>query len=261
MWVHLRTFKASVATVWIPILLFSLQLKCTEISMSLSMPLPPPVPMVPQASPYVLHGHSEVAPPAIVQTTVTNDAHAHMDRIEQHMSLSAQFRMLTLRDDHFVPAISKWGSPALVRIPRVFTMPDMGRLGLGVLMIEDCRDIDRPLERDQIQMVLRSLQPRIARHVIGGKKPFGGQRSVDVSAIGSSSQGPLRRHQSVPQLLETHPSYPLQQYRPRRLVRLMISPICHRLGFALLCHPGIERPCLIQGHRTRAMLLSSLRDP
>ena len=27
--------------------------------------------------------------------------------------------------------------------------------------------IDRPLERDQIQMVLRSLQPRIARHVVG----------------------------------------------------------------------------------------------
>ena len=70
-------------------------------------------------------------------------------------------------------------------------------------------------------MVLRSLQPKIARHVVGvpfedfgslvlalydveddisrglwtnsspsdvkGKKPFGGQRSVDVSAISSSS--------------------------------------------------------------------------
>ncbi|RVW78015.1 Retrovirus-related Pol polyprotein from transposon 17.6 [Vitis vinifera] len=73
--------------------------------------------------------------------------------------------------------------------------------------------IDRPSERDQIQMVLRSLQPRIARHVVGapftdfgslvmalydvedgisrglwtdsspsdvkGKKPFVGQRSTD----------------------------------------------------------------------------------
>ena len=81
--------------------------------------------------------------------------------------------------------------------------------------------VDRPSERDQIQMVLRSLQPRIARHVVGvpftdfgslvlalydvedgisrglwadsspsdvkGKKPFGGQRSTDVSAISSSS--------------------------------------------------------------------------
>ena len=77
-------------------------------------------------------------------------------------------------------------------------------------------------------MVLRSLQPRIARHVVGvpfadfgsmilalydvedgisrglwtdsspsdvkGKKPFEGQRSIDVSAISSSSQRPPRCH-------------------------------------------------------------------
>ena len=81
--------------------------------------------------------------------------------------------------------------------------------------------VDRSLERDLIQMVLRSLQPRIARHVVGvlfadfeslvlalydvkdgisrglwadsspsdvkGKKPFRGQRSTDVSAISFSS--------------------------------------------------------------------------
>jgi len=90
-------------------------------------------------------------------------------------------------------------------------------------------------------MVLRSLQLRIARHVVGvpftyfgslvlalydvedgisrglwvdsspsdvkGKKPFGGQRSTDVSAISSSSQRPLKHHQPVPQLLEARPSY------------------------------------------------------
>ena len=84
-------------------------------------------------------------------------------------------------------------------------------------------------------MVLRSLQLRISRHVVGvpftdfrslvlalydveddisrglwadsspsdvkGKKPFGGQRSTDVSAISSSSQRPLKHHQPVPQLL------------------------------------------------------------
>ena len=45
----------------------------------------PPVLIVPQASPYLLHGHSEVAPHAVVQTTVIDDAHTRMDRIEQHM--------------------------------------------------------------------------------------------------------------------------------------------------------------------------------
>lgn len=88
--------------------------------------------------------------------------------------------------------------------------------------------IDRPSERDQIQIVLRSLQLRIDRHVVEvpftnfgslilalydvedgisrglwmdsspsdvkGKKPFGRQRSVDVSAISSTSRRPSRRH-------------------------------------------------------------------
>ena len=109
--------------------------------------------------------------------------------------------------------------------------------------------IDKHPERDQIQMVLRSLQPRISRHVVGvplidfgslvsalydvedgisrglwtdsslsdikGKKPFVGQRSVDVSAIGSSSQRPLRCHQPILQLSEPHSSYAPHQYRPR----------------------------------------------
>ena len=93
-------------------------------------------------------------------------------------------------------------------------------------------------------MVLRSLQPRIARHVVGvpftnfgslvlalydvedgvlrglwtdsspsdvkRKKPFGGQRSVDMSVISSSSQRPSRRHLPVQQLSEIHSSYPPQ---------------------------------------------------
>ncbi|RVW75924.1 hypothetical protein CK203_051824 [Vitis vinifera] len=59
-----------------------------------------------------------------------------------------------------------------------------------------------PSERDQIQMVLRSLQPRIARHVVGilplvilREETFVGPRPVDVSAISSSSQRPPRRYQ------------------------------------------------------------------
>ena len=48
-------------------------------------PPPPPIPTVAQASPYLLQGHSEIVHPAVVQTTVIDDAHAHMDRLEQRM--------------------------------------------------------------------------------------------------------------------------------------------------------------------------------
>ena len=109
--------------------------------------------------------------------------------------------------------------------------------------------VDRPSKRDQIQMVLRSLQPRIARHVVGapftdfgslvmalydvedgitrglwadsspsdvkGKKPFIGPRPTEVGAISSSSQRPFRRHQPIPQFSEPHSSYASHQYRPR----------------------------------------------
>ena len=52
---------------------------------SLPPPPPLPVPTVLQASPYLLHGHSEIVPPVVVQTTVIDDAHARMYRIKQCM--------------------------------------------------------------------------------------------------------------------------------------------------------------------------------
>ena len=48
-------------------------------------PPPPPVPSVHQASPYVLHGHSEIVPPVVTQAPVADDTPARMDRIEQCM--------------------------------------------------------------------------------------------------------------------------------------------------------------------------------
>ncbi|RVW27109.1 hypothetical protein VitviT2T_011710 [Vitis vinifera] len=137
--------------------------------------------------------------------------------------------------------------------------------------------IDRPSERDQIQMVLRSLQPRIARHIVGvpfanfgslvlalydvedgisrglwtdsspsdikGKKPFVGQRSTDVSAIGSSSQRPLRCHQPIPQLSEPHSSYAPHQYKsraPRPVYDQTHMP--QTLALPYYASQGIERP-------------------
>ena len=73
---------------------------------------------MPHAPPYVLHEHSKVALPAAVHTTVIDDAHTRMDRIEQcirHLrvsdgstvwddledmpvaSLLAKFRMLDIK--------------------------------------------------------------------------------------------------------------------------------------------------------------------
>ena len=48
-------------------------------------PPPPPVPLMPQDSLYLLDGHSEIVPRAVVQTTIIDVAHAHMERIEQRM--------------------------------------------------------------------------------------------------------------------------------------------------------------------------------
>nr|CAN77717.1 hypothetical protein VITISV_004666 [Vitis vinifera] len=98
-----------------------------------SLPPPPPLPIstVPQASPYMLHGHSEVVPPVVVQTMVINDAHTCMDHV-----LRIELEALRQRLDESVSSfISRWRG----KIAEI---------------------IDRPSEKDQIQ-------PKIARHVVG----------------------------------------------------------------------------------------------
>ena len=88
--------------------------------------------------------------------------------------------------------------------------------------------VDRPSENDHINMILRSLQPRFARHLMGfphtnfgslvqalnginegiarglwresspfdsnGKKPLGGQRQRDMGTISSAGLRPPRRY-------------------------------------------------------------------
>ena len=82
------------------------------------------MPTVPQASPYVLHGHSEVAPPAVIPTTGTDDAYARMDRLEQRMR---QMRVLdgsVLWDD--------FEDMSVTSLPAKFRMPDIKRYtGIG----------------------------------------------------------------------------------------------------------------------------------
>ena len=87
-------------------------------------PPPPPVPLVPQASPYILHGHSEIVPPAVVQTTVVDDAHARIDRLEQRMRLMRVSDGLVVWDDFE-------GMP-VANFPAKFRMLDIERYtGIG----------------------------------------------------------------------------------------------------------------------------------
>ena len=79
---------------------------------------------MPQASPYVLHGHSEVVAPAIIQAPVIDDAHARLDRIQQRI------RQLRVSDGFAV-----WDDlegMLVASLPVKFRMPDIERYtGIG----------------------------------------------------------------------------------------------------------------------------------
>ncbi|RVW86553.1 hypothetical protein CK203_045628 [Vitis vinifera] len=112
--------------------------------------------------------------------------------------------------------------------------------------------VDRPSERDQIQMVLRSLQPRIARHVVG--VPFTDFGSL-VMALTETDRGlvlsvhPVRGLSDaispIPQFSEPHSSYASHQYRPRAP-----RPACDQthmpqtLVLPSYAAQGIERPAV-----------------
>ncbi|RVW22918.1 Retrovirus-related Pol polyprotein from transposon 297 [Vitis vinifera] len=132
--------------------------------------------------------------------------------------------------------------------------------------------VDRPSEKDQISMILRSLQPRFARHLMGfphtdfgslvqalygieegiarglwpesspsdskGKKPLGGQRPGDVSAISSVGSRSPRRYQTFGQTSRAYyPHY--AQYRPPRP---MIPTYLHQTPEPVFAAQVSERP-------------------
>ena len=109
--------------------------------------------------------------------------------------------------------------------------------------------IDRSFERDHINMIIRSLQPRFSRHLMGfphadfgslvqalygikegiakglwpdsfpsnskRKKPAIGQRPRDISAISATKSRPLRYYQTIGQTSGVYyPSSPHMQYKP-----------------------------------------------
>ncbi|RVW82796.1 hypothetical protein CK203_051207 [Vitis vinifera] len=139
--------------------------------------------------------------------------------------------------------------------------------------------IDRPSERDQISMIMRSLQPRFARHLMGfphtdfgslvqalygieegiarglwsessptdskGKRPSGGQRSGDVGAISSAGMRPSRRYQTVGQTPGYYyPPSPHAHYRPP-LLPDHDSYYLHPLTACFCCTRRREASCPI----------------
>ncbi|RVW65905.1 hypothetical protein CK203_007280 [Vitis vinifera] len=260
-----------------------------------------------QASPYVLHGHSEIAPPAVAQAVVADDTHARMDRIEQCMrqmrvsdgsvvwddfggmpvaSLPAKFRMpdierytgigcprlhlrlystvmrahgldepqmITLFPLSLSGAAQRWFASLESSRRRTWddlaqeflrqfsfnTVVDVSRRELEALrqrteesvssFISRWRGkiaeiVDRPSERDQIQMVLRSLQPRIARHVVGA--PF-----TDFGSL-------------VMALTETDRGWCYQFIQSEASQTPSADPTVFRASFFLCISSGIERPAV-----------------
>ena len=71
-----------------------------------------------------MHGHSEVTPPAAVQTTVTDDAHARMDHLEQRM------RQMRVSDGSVV--WDDFEGMSVASLPVKFKMSDIERYtGIG----------------------------------------------------------------------------------------------------------------------------------
>ncbi|KAL6332110.1 hypothetical protein AAG906_020792 [Vitis piasezkii] len=252
-----------------------------------TMPPPPsPSQSAPQAMPFTLHSQTEVAPPPItVPTPTSEDPHARMDRLEQGLrqlrtsdkaitwenfdgvpvaSLPAKFRMLEIERYTGIgcPCIHLrlysmiMRAHGLDRAQMIMLFP----MSLGVSsFISRWRGkipeiIDRLLERDQVQMVLRSLQPKIARHVVGvpfadfgslvlalydGRIPA--NRSVDVAPLVL----PVRGLSGAISWSHSYPSLSLPMHLIRlghgHLVRIMIIHTHRRLWLCLIMPPRALR--------------------
>ncbi|RVW14675.1 hypothetical protein CK203_085471 [Vitis vinifera] len=237
-------------------------------------PPPPPVPSVHQASPYVLHGHSEIAPPVVAQAVVADDTHARMDRIEQCMrqmrvsdgsvvwddfggmpvaSCRLKFRMpdiestlmITLFPLSLSGAAQRWFASLESSRRRTWddlaqeflrqfsfnTVVDVSRRELEALrqrteesvssFISRWRGkiaeiVDRPSERDQIQMdgITRGLWADSSPSDVKGKKPFIGPSRQRLALSIHPVRG-LSTPSADPTVFEPHSSYASHQYRPR----------------------------------------------
>ena len=101
-----------------------------------------------QAPPYLLHGHSEVAPPTVVQATILKDSHARMNRIEQCIrQLRVSNNSTTLDDLEGIPMAS---------LPAKFRMLDIERytgIGCPHIHIRLYSTVMRAYRLNELQMI------------------------------------------------------------------------------------------------------------
>ncbi|RVW20221.1 hypothetical protein CK203_112029 [Vitis vinifera] len=224
-----------------------------------------------------IDGHqTEVAPPPVTLPIPTSDEpYTCMDRLDQRLrQMRASDGVITWEDFDGALVVNL---PAKFRMPEIERYTDVSRrrtwddiiqeflrqfafntiIGVSRRDLEALRQrleksitslishwrekisqiIDRPSENDQINMILRILQPRFARHLMGfphtdfgslEKKPSGGQRSGDVGAICSAGMRPPRHYQTIGQTFGFYyPPSPYVQYRPPSPFRPMTPTYLH----------------------------------
>ncbi|RVW97566.1 hypothetical protein CK203_046540 [Vitis vinifera] len=164
-----------------------------EVSYDGATSTTPPVPSVHQASPYVLHGHSGSLHPQSPRPL------SLMTRMRAWTAIEQCMRQMRVSDgsvvwDDFGDFYSTVMRAHGLDEPQMITLFPLSLSGAAqrwFARIEEraralrqrteesvssfisrwrgkiAEIVDRPSERDQIQMVLRSLQPGIARHVVG----------------------------------------------------------------------------------------------
>ncbi|RVW23414.1 hypothetical protein CK203_094586 [Vitis vinifera] len=118
---------------------------------------PPPVQSAPQAGAFVLHGQTETTPHSVV-------APHRLLMTQALAALPVEFRMPDIERYTGIgcPRIHLQELEALRQGPDESVTSFISRWREKIAQI-----IDRPSERDQISMIMRSLQPRFARHLMG----------------------------------------------------------------------------------------------
>ncbi|KAL6336210.1 hypothetical protein AAG906_011092 [Vitis piasezkii] len=172
----------------------------------------------------MLHGQSEVVPPIITQTIVSEDVHAHMDRPKQQIRQIRVSDMASLLAKFRMSEINKYTGIGYPRIHlrlysiimRAYGLDETKLIVLFPLSFSDSFPIDSK-----------------------GKNPLGEHRQ-DVITISPTKQRTFKHHQLALHATKGYSPYPRYQYRqlvphrPLSLLPQFLEPDLHRLALLLL---------------------------